>query len=88
MTDALNLRRRECVQFLRDDLYRLADGEHPGGEYDCSKKWIYMNPPRTRFVVLEVLHERSLTGAVLDAEGKALSITSGADPQWLDEVLP
>lgn len=83
----MNRDRRECVAYLRSDLYRLDPDKETRPAYDCVDTWRYVNPPGSIFVTLRY-GERHLTGHVESKDGSLISATSRADVQWLGEVLP
>lgn len=82
--EEMNRDRRECVTFLRSDLYRL---DPDSADYDCVDRWRYVNPPGTLKVTLS-FGERNLLGHVAREDGTLVSATTHATVDWLDEVLP
>lgn len=83
--EAMNRDRRECVQFLRSDLFRLDPDEDP--PYDCLSSWRYVAPGGA-FKVTLTYGERHLTGHIERKDGTLVSATGHADVQWLEEHLP
>lgn len=85
--DRMNQDRRECVQLLRSDGYRLDDDEGHQDAYNCATTWRY-KAPGGAFKVSLAFGERNLTAAIYRHDGSLLGATTAATVDWLDEVLP